>query len=194
MNNPEPNNIYSIYIRLDEHTVHTYFNQHDPAPLYKRQLGHEFENYIYDSLLTSTRDAVIRYQVICIDYADKRFVEPVISAIRSHFKLKIYLKQKEFRKFKIRTFKLLVTSLCIVLSFQGFLSYVTNLMDDRMAGALHNTLDVFSWVILWKPIDRLIFYWNPYKKDMHLLNRLANAEVTVLEKTKILGKDKKKAS
>ncbi len=67
-------------------------------------------------------------------------------------------------------------------------------MDERMSGALHNTLDVFSWVILWKPIDRLIFYWNPFKKDLHLLERLANAEVIILEKTKIIGKDKKKAS
>jgi len=81
-----------------------------------------------------------------------------------------------------------------VLSFQGFLSYAAGFLDERMSGALHNTLDVFSWVILWKPIDRLIFYWNPFKKDIYLLNRLANAEVNVLEKGKMIGKDKQKAS
>lgn len=185
---------FNIYIRLDEQTVHEYFNHHDPAPLYKRQLGHEFEQYIYNSLLTSSRKAVIKYQVICLEYSDKRFVAPVTQAIRSHFNLKKHLKEKEFTKFRKRTFRLLAGSLVIVLLFQAFLSYITGLIDDRMSGAMHNTLDVFSWVILWKPIDRLIFYWNPYKKDIHLLDRLANAEVTVLEKGKSIGNEQKKVS
>ena len=191
MDKPISDNVYNIYVRLDEKTVHSYFNQHDPAPLYKRQLGHEFEQYIYNSLLTSKRNAVFRYQVICLDYADKRFITPVTQAIRNHFKLKRNLKIEEFKKFKKRTFKLLIASLCIVLFFQASFSFIVELMDVRISGALHNTIDVFSWVILWKPMDRLIFYWNPHKKDIHLLDRLENAEVTVLEKTRTIGKEKK---
>jgi hypothetical protein len=187
-------NSYNIYVRLDEQTVHDYFNHHDPAPLYKRQLGHEFEEYIYNSLLTSKRNAEIKYQFICLDYADKRFVAPVTQAIRNHFNVKKFLKEEEFKKFKRRTFKLLVASLFIVLTFQAILPYVIEGLDRRMQGSLRNVLDVFSWVIMWKPIDRLIFYWNPFKKDLHLLNRLANADVTVLEKNKAVAKDKKQAS
>lgn len=185
---------YNIYVRLDEQTVHDYFNHHDPAPLYKRQLGHEFEQYIQNSLLTSKRDAVIKYQFICLEYSDKRFVVPVTQAIRNHFNVKKFLKEEEFKKFKRRTFKLLMASLCIVLSLQAILPYVIEGMDHRMQGSLHNVVDVFSWVIMWKPIDRLIFYWNPFKKDIHLVDRLANAEVVVLEKNKTIAKDKKKAS
>ncbi|MEI2737933.1 MAG: hypothetical protein V9F01_04020 [Chitinophagaceae bacterium] len=193
MTKPFPTN-FSIFIRLDEQTVHDYFNHHDPAPLYKRQLGHEFEQYIYNSLLTSKRDAVIKYQVICMENSDKRFISPVTQAIRSHFELKRSLKLEEFKKFKNRTFKLLIASLTIVLSFQALLPYLIEGMDGRMAGSLHNVLDVFSWVILWKPIDRLIFYWNPFKKDIHLLDRLENAEVVVLEKNKSIEKLQQKAS
>jgi hypothetical protein len=182
---------FSIFIRLDEQTVYDYFNHHDPAPLYKRQLGHEFEQYIYNSLLTTSRNAEIKYQVICLEYADKRFIEPVTQAVRNHFNLKKFLKEEEFKKFKSRTVKLLFASLTIVLTFQGLVPYIIETMDDRMGASLHNVVDVFSWVILWKPIDRLIFYWNPYKKDIHLLNKLSSAEVIVLEKNKIIGKDKK---
>jgi hypothetical protein len=42
---------------------------------------------------------------------------------------------------------------------------------------LSNSMDVFTWVILWKPIDRLIFYWNPFLKEISLLDRLQKAEV-----------------
>lgn len=190
MNKPTPNNI-SIFIRLDEQTVYDYFNHHDPAPLYKRQLGHEFEQYIYNSLLTTSRDAEIKYQVICLEYSDKRFIEPVTQAVRNHFNLKKFLKEEEFKKFKSRTVKLLFASLTIVLTFQGMVPYIIETMDSRMGASVHNVVDVFSWVILWKPIDRLIFYWNPFKKDIHLLNKLSSAEVIVLEKNKIIGKDKK---
>ncbi len=193
MNKPLPTN-FSIFVRLDEQTVYDYFNHHDPAPLYKRQLGHEFEQYIYNSIVTSKRDAVIKYQVICLEYSDKRFIEPVTQAIRSHFNLKKFLKEEEFKKFKRRTVKLLFATLTIVLSFQALVPFVIEGMDDRLGASLHNVVDVFSWVILWKPIDRLIFYWNPFKKDIHLLNRLTTAEVVVLEKNKIIGKDKQKAS
>ncbi len=185
---------FSIYIRLDEQTVHEYFNHHDPAPLYKRQLGHEFELYIYNSLLTSKRNAVINYQVVCLDYADKRFVEPVTQAIRNHFNLKKYMKEREFKKFKNRTFKLLFGAISFVLLLQGIAPYLIEGMDHRMEASIHNIIDVFSWVIAWKPIDRLIFYWNPYKKDIHLLDRLASAEVIVLEKNKVIGKERQKAS
>jgi flagellar biosynthesis protein FlhB len=95
--------------------------------------------------------AVIKYQVICLEYSDKRFIEPVSQAIRSHFNLKKFLKEGEFKKFKRRTFKLLIAILIMVLLFQGLLPYVIEGMDHRMAGSLHNVLDVFSWVMLWKP-------------------------------------------
>jgi len=193
MNKPLPTN-FSIFVRLDEQTVYDYFNHHDPAPLYKRQLGHEFEQYIYNSIVTSKRDAVIKYQVICLEYSDKRFIEPVTQAIRNHFNLKKFLKEEEFKKFKRRTVKLLFTTLTIVLSFQALVPFVIEGIDERLGASLHNVVDVFSWVILWKPIDRLIFYWNPFKKDIHLLDRLITAEVVVLEKNKIIGKNKQKAS
>jgi hypothetical protein len=183
----------SIFIRLDEQTVYDYFNHHDPAPLYKRQLGQEFEHYIFNSVITSKRNAVINYKFICLQYSDKRFVEPITQAIRSHFNLKKFLKEEEFIKFKRRTFILLLASLSIVLFLQLLLPFVINL-ENRFASSLHNIVDVFSWVILWKPIDRLIFYWNPFKKEIHLLNRLASAEVSVLEKNKAVPKDEKKVS
>jgi hypothetical protein len=44
-----------------------------------------------------------------------------------------------------------------------------------------NSIDVFSWVILWKPIDRLIFGWNPYLKDIAMYNKLVNGEVIIME-------------
>jgi len=34
-------------------------------------------------------------------------------------------------------------------------------------------------VMLWQPIDKLVFQWNPYLKEINTLNKLAKAEVII---------------
>ena len=176
MSNPVSNN-FSIFIRLDEETVYDYFNHHDPAPLYKRQLGHEFERYIYNSILTSKRNAVIKYQVVCLEYSDKRFVEPITQAIRSHFNLKEQIKGEEFIKFKRRTFKLLAASLCIVLSFQAMLPYFIEGIDQRRTVDIDSKLN-YSKIVAVSENDH-------QTGSFIVLNPVIN-NITVLNKT---GKD-----
>ena len=53
---------------------------------------------------------------------------------------------------------------------------------NQIGSGVSNTLDVFSWVILWRPIDQLIFYWNPYLKEISIMDRLATGEVTFIDK------------
>jgi hypothetical protein len=66
---------------------------------------------------------------------------------------------------------------------QGFLPLLMN-EEHRIHSGLSNSLDVFSWVILWRPIDKLIFYWNPHLKDICLIKKLATAEVIVIDAQK----------
>ena len=53
--------------------------------------------------------------------------------------------------------------------------------DPRIHSMFSNAIDVFSWVVLWKPIERLIFYWNPFLKEILLLDKLQNAKVKIVE-------------
>ena len=63
---------------------------------------------------------------------------------------------------------------------QGLLPEIFN-QDHRIHSMFSNALDVFSWVILWKPIERLIFYWNPFLKEILLFNKMIYAEVILIE-------------
>jgi hypothetical protein len=53
--------------------------------------------------------------------------------------------------------------------------------DHRIHSMFSNAIDVFSWVVLWKPIERLIFYWNPFLRDILLYKRIQNAKVKIVE-------------
>lgn len=179
MGNPLSSDI-CIFISLDQESLNDYFNPHDPGPLYKRQLSHAFELYIINSIASVKRYSVLSYKICSNSAEDKQYTEPLVYAIRRHFAEKKTIKEAEFEKFKRRSYKLLFFSLSIVMVCHGFLPLLLK-DSNQISSGLNNTLDVFSWVILWRPIDQLIFCWNPYLKDISIMNRLATGEVTLID-------------
>jgi len=169
----------NIFISVDPQSLQDYFNPHDPAPIYKRQLSHAFELYIMNSISSIKRYSVIHYKFCCRSEEDRQYTEPLIYAIRRHFGEKRSLKQQEFEKFKRRSYLLLFYSLVVVMFSQGILPMLEGV--HHISPGLTNTLDIFSWVVLWRPIDQLVFCWNPYLKDISIMNRLASADVTIIE-------------
>jgi hypothetical protein len=57
-------------------------------------------------------------------------------------------------------------------------------VEHRIHSAFSNALDVFSWVILWKPIEKLIFYWNPFLKEISIFDKLTNAPIIIVGEKK----------
>jgi hypothetical protein len=171
----------SIFLSADEKNVYSYFNPHDPAPLGRRQLSHDFQDYLNASVADAGRHSTIDFKVFCNSSGNMRFiVEPLINTIRRHFQVQKKLKEAEFKKFKKRNYILLLISFIVVMICQGVLPLVLG-QDHRIHSMFSNAVDVFSWVILWKPIERLIFYWNPFLKEMLLYNKIIHAKVNIVE-------------
>lgn len=168
-----------LFLSVNRDTLSDYFNPHDPSPIYKKQLGNEFVTYLTEAVSTYTRHTMIRYKVSC-SKEDKDAVEPVMHAIRRHYTVKEQMVKTEFKKFKRRAVKLLFMSLTMVMVCHGVLPMIIP-ETHGIAGTITNSIDVFSWVILWKPIERLIFYWNPFLKEISLYHKLVNAEMIVME-------------
>jgi hypothetical protein len=102
-------------------------------------------------------------------------------AIKRHFAIKKAIRQEEFAKFKRRHFILLAISCALVIICQALLPLLISESAGSIYNGLKNCLDVFSWVILWKPIYELLFSWNQYLKDILLLDKLATSEVILIE-------------
>ena len=179
MSNPTSRRI-NIFLSLDQDIFKGYFNPQDPAPLYKRQLSHDFEQYIMTCIRLAKRGSEFTYKISYKTEHEKQYAEPLVYAIKRHFADSKAAIVSSFEKFKQRTYKLLFFSLAIVMIFQGFVPLILK-GDDAFHSGLHNSMDVLCWVILWKPIDRLIFYWNPFLKDISIMERLEKAEVVVSE-------------
>ena len=176
----------NIFFKVSDQTIDNYFNANDPAPIYKRQLSQEFEEYIMNYALSIKRYSAVTYKLNCVKESDKEFVEPLVHAIRRHFSLKKSIKEAEFKKFKRRNRILLVFSFAIVVVFQGLVPMVFA-AEHRIHSAFSNVIDVFSWVIMWKPLERLIFYYNPFLKEISILDKLTNAPIVMIVENRELG-------
>lgn len=173
----------SIYLSIDTQTLKDYFNAHDPSPIYKRQLSHQLEQYIMNSVSSAKRYSALFYKLKCSGEIDKQYAEPLMYAIRSHYEAKKAKRIKEFNRFKFRSWILLAISLVIVGIFQGVVPLLLD-EDNKLHATFLNSIEIFSWVLLWRPIDVLLFYWNPHLKDICLLNKLATSEVIIIENEK----------
>jgi len=170
----------NIFLTIDQSTIHEHFNVNDPAPLYKRQLSHQFNQYLMTSIESSKRHSVFYYRITCKKDSDKQYAEAFVYAIKRHFSAKKMHCTEVFEKFKRRSYMLLFVSLVVVMICHGLVPMV--LSDEQgFSSALRNGLDIFSWVILWQPIDKLVFQWNPHLKEISIMHRLANAEVIINE-------------
>ena len=170
----------TVFITTDSNSVFSYFNRHDPSPVYARQLSQEFEEYLNKSIIRANRNSIITYKMVCMSKIDALFTGPLMDAIRRHYRIKKALKEKEFRKFKKRSCFVLALAFIIVFTCQTLLHHLVN-DEDKLQYAFSNALHVFSWVIMWKPIERLIFYWNPYLKELCILDKMISAETAVVE-------------
>jgi hypothetical protein len=172
-------NKINILLSLDRDILPGYYNPQDNSPLYKRQLDSELEKYILNSIRSAKRNTKLFFRISYRDEADAEFAEPLMYAIRRHFAESKAIAIIDFENFKRRAFKLLLVSLSVVTISHGVLPFLLNGEKSTIHNGLSNSLDVFSWVILWKPIDRLIFYWNPFLKDISIFDKLEKAEVIV---------------
>lgn len=176
----------NIFLKVNEETINAYFNVHDPAPIYKRQLSQEFEEYITNYSIGIKRYSIVTYKLVVHNKSDTQYADPLIHAIRRHFSLRKLIKEAEFKKFKKRTTILLFMSIIVIVICLGLLpSLFTE--EFWILGVMKEALHVLSWVMLMNPIEKLIFSWNPYLKQISILDKFTNAEVIIVDNVKVLS-------
>ena len=173
--NKTQSNGFSIFLTIDAHSIFKYYNPHDLAPLYNRQLSHEFVEYLQNSIAAAKPNSHISFKLICKKEPDERFVNPLLKSIRRHFEKKRSIKEYEFSKFKWTNCVLLASSLVLIFLLQAALPFFVPHQN-----VFSNGFAFISWVILWKPIERLVFIQSSFKKDILLLKKMETAESTVI--------------
>ncbi|HEY0056604.1 MAG TPA: hypothetical protein VGB63_14720 [Pedobacter sp.] len=169
----------NIFLALEKKVIDGYFNPHDTSPIYKRQLSLKFENYISQSIKNCKRHDPIFFKLNTHNKMDEQYADPVMYAIRGHFKEKLVSELKAFKRFKQRNYGTLGASLVIVSVLNLLLPVVMSKETAAQTGTAH-FLDVFGFIIFYHPLTELLFNWNPFLKRINLINKLISGEAIIV--------------
>ncbi len=169
----------NIFLALDKNALIGYFNPHDISPIYKRQLGVKFEQYIRQSVKSCKRYDPVFFKLTSNSKVDEQFAGPLMYAVRRHFSERRDEEVAAFSRFKRRNYGIIFVSLIIVAILNFLLPAIISKELANESGLTH-FIDVFSFVIFYHPLTELLFNWNPFLKRIHLLNKLIKAEAIIV--------------
>lgn len=168
---------------IDVHlkSIDQLFDNRDPAPFHERDLDDDAVEYVVAAAEEIPRTAGPLKVVIWVaEPLPVSLTEArVVDAFGRHF---VTARQRLRRRIRdqvaqSRTFALVgMVALTVLLTLAELTS---PLREIPIAHALPEGLTILAWVVLWRPLEGLIYDWYPLAQERRRLDRLASAEVAV---------------
>jgi len=166
-------------IDISVESMNDLFNSFDKkASFVKRELDQDFVDYIIDSVRElGNRDFLIR---VSVDQEFNMLQENILrKAVANYFTYRYQIENLNLRK-EIRKFTMLVI-LGIVLFTLVSLYKLPDTPDIEVRQKIFQEgLVVAAWVAIWEAVTSLIFGWNPYYIKRSIFERIASAELRVI--------------
>lgn len=168
-----------ISLRID--TTEQLFNNFDPAPFRERELDPQAERYI----LSNCEDLPLNQSVWLEIYipADKLQLvdaQQLEQTIRHHFVTQTEDKAAELKKgLRLGRKGLLIGFLIFLVCTLTGLALMAAFPNSRFILTLEQSLVVFAWVLLWRPVEILTYDRWPLKNEYQQLKRLTQISVKI---------------
>ena len=165
-------------------TIAHFYDADDPTPENNRELSDRAETEIFHQILAVPKGdhaEMCNHLEIVIPASeltpDRQTT--IISAIRSHFRLRAVEVQREMKLTQmvgLREFRLTI-AVCIP-SFIG-IAICSQFKGNPISEVLENVLVIFCWVTIWQPFQVLVFdRWTQSKTAM-VYRKIADMEISV---------------
>ena len=168
-----------IEIRIK--TVEHLFNGLDPAPFRERELDREAERHI----ISYAREVAAGRPINLVIYLQGATIEPALTkeleaAIRRHFEHQAKDRETELSELRRLGRKGLAIGLLVMLfaTLSG-VALINAFPESRFIETIEQSLIIFGWVALWRPIEILLYDRWPLIRARKLFQRLATAPVIV---------------
>jgi hypothetical protein len=165
--------VHCVDVRLN--TIEQLFDNRDPAPFRERDLDPDLVEYLFaageDLASLGTFKVVVWVAQPCS-------AEEIETGYRAHFEYELErLERRRRRGRRTGQIALLigVTILVVLLS-------VAELLDDhasRVTRLAREGLVILSWIVMWRPVEALIYDWVPLRRERKVMQRLRAAMVEV---------------
>jgi hypothetical protein len=152
------------------------FDNRDPAPFRERDLDPDLADYLLDAGEDLERESHVRV----VFWLDKPCQPTEIEqAYRGHFEFVI----ERLRRARQRRRRAGQIALAIALVLVTVLLALGQLVGTSVGGTLgaglKEGLVISSWVVMWRPIELLVYDWIPQRRERKIAEHLLAAPVDV---------------
>jgi hypothetical protein len=164
----------SIDVRVAD--VDQIFDKRDPAPFRSRDLDPDLVDYLQDAAEDLAKHP--EYRVV-FWVENPCSAEEVVVAFRAQIE---YLLERAWRR-RLDQRRTGRVSLAVALLLAGALFTVSQLVGTSVRGSLGATLReglvVLTWIVMWRPVEVLLYDGIPVRRERHVLRRLLAAKIDV---------------
>lgn len=163
-----------IDVRLNG--IEQMFDNRDPAPFRERDLDPDLASYLLDA----GEDLAGEERIRVVFWIDKPCPPAEIEqAVHMHFEEEI-ARLRRTRKRRRRTGQVaLLLGIVLVIALLSLAQFVARTLPGTLGSGLREGLVIFSWVVLWRPVETLIYDWIPARHDRRIATKLLDAPIEV---------------
>lgn len=166
----------TIYVRI--HELRQLFNSIDPSPFRERDLDPDCEEFIVSWAREMPPDRELRLEIrVDREQPSLAAATDAASAVRSHFEREAGLQDLRRRRI-VREGRLSLSIGLIVLVLCMSAAALVPIATLGTAGEiLRESFIIAGWVVMWHPLEILLYGLWPVIRERRLLERLAGADV-----------------
>jgi len=171
-----PTDPSTIQVRI--HDLRQLFNSIDPSPFRERDLDPDCEEFIVSWAREMPLDRDLKVEIrVDREQPPAEMAAEVPSAVRGHFAREASLQDLRRRRI-VREGRLsLAIGLVLLVLCEGAAALVPTARLGTAGEILRESLIIGGWVVMWHPLEVLLYGIWPVVRERRLLERLAAAEV-----------------
>lgn len=166
--------VHCVDVRLT--AVEQLFDNRDPAPYRARDLDPDLVDY----LVGAAEDLAAhgRFRIVCW-FPSPPPAAAVVDAYRAHIAYELERHERHRRRQRRIGQVSLVVAVIMLVVLQLVAQLLLRWPDSSLRQAIHEGLIILSWVVLWRPIDVLIYDWIPARRTRRRWRLLHEAPLEV---------------
>jgi len=154
------------------------FDNRDPAPFRERDLHPELSQYLLDA-----GEDLLGYRnfrvVFWLDKPDPPVEAEIELAFQAHFEA-VIARMRRSRIRRRRTGQLaLLIAVILVIVLLALAQFVAQIAPNSLGAGLKEGLVISSWVVMWRPVEILIYDWIPTRHERRIATKLLAAAIDV---------------
>lgn len=156
------------------------FDKRDPAPFRERDLDPGLREYLFEA----ADDLLPRGPPRLVFWLEKPCeARAVEESVRAHFSYELERSTRSRRREVRLGYVALLIAFGLITLFISLAQVLGHRLTTNIGAALKEALTISGWVLLWRPVEVLIYHGLPWRRRRSVLRNLLAAPVEVRSAT-----------